>query len=252
MIKCRLTLLNMAATSVLGYAVIGIIATACAAETRAVLELFTSQGCDSCPAADKLLGELAKEPTLITMTNAVDYWDYLGWKDTLALAGHGNRQRAYARARGDRDVFTPQMVVNGSAQALGSDRAQIERVIVQTRRVPTTLSVPLNLAVGDGKLTVNAPAGKAASERSEVWLCPMSTAVPVTITRGENKGKSITYHNVVRRWIKIGEWNGAAASWTVPVADFQVSAVDQVAVIIQQGTAAAPGPMVAAATVPLQ
>ncbi len=86
-------------------------ATARAADTRAVLELFTSQGCDSCPAADRLLGELAKEPSLITMTAAVDYWDYLGWKDTLALAGHGNRQRAYARTRGDRDVFTPQMIV---------------------------------------------------------------------------------------------------------------------------------------------
>jgi hypothetical protein len=251
MIKCRLTLLNMAATTVIGCATVGIVATAGAAETRAVLELFTSQGCDSCPAADKLLGELSKEPALIAMTNAVDYWDYLGWKDTLALAGHGNRQRAYARVRGDRDVFTPQMIVNGAAQALGSDRSQIERAIVQTRRIATTLSVPLNLAVGDGKLTINASAGKTATEKSEVWLCPMSKAVPVEIARGENKGKSITYHNVVRRWIKVGEWNGAAATWTVPVADFQAAAVDQVAVIIQQGTAAAPGPMLAAATVPL-
>jgi hypothetical protein len=80
----------------------------------------------------------------------------------------------------------------------------------------------------------------------------MSKAVSVAIARGENKGKSVTYHNVVRRWIKIGEWNGAAASWTVPVSDFQVSTVDQVAVIIQQGTAATPGPMLAAAMTPLQ
>jgi hypothetical protein len=252
MTKYRLTLLNIAATTVLGCASIGVVATACAAETRAVLELFTSQGCDSCPAADRLLGELSKEPTLIAMTNAVDYWDYLGWKDTLALAGHGNRQRAYARSRGDRDVFTPQMIVNGAAQALGSDRAQIERAIVQTRKIAGTLSFPVNLTVVDGKLTINAPAGKTAAEKSEVWLCPMSKTVPVAITRGENKGKSITYHNVVRRWIKVGEWNGAAASWTLPVADFKVSTVDQVAVIIQQGTAALPGPMLAAAMTPLK
>ena len=252
MTRYRLTLLNMTATTVLGWATIGIVAEAYAAETRAVIELFTSQGCESCPAADRLLGELAKEPAMIAMTAAVDYWDYLGWKDTLALAGHGNRQRAYARVRGDRDVFTPQVIVNGAAQALGSDRAQIERAIVQTRRAPTTLSVPLKVALHDGKLTINAPDGKAATEKSEVWLCPMSKAVSVAIARGENKGKSITYHNVVRRWIKIGEWNGAAASWTVPVSDFQVSTVDQVTVIIQQGTASTPGPMLAAAMTPLQ
>jgi hypothetical protein len=252
MTRYRLTLLNVTATTILGCATIGIVATACASETRAVLELFTSQGCESCPAADRLLGELAKEPTLIAMTASVDYWDYLGWKDTLALAGHGNRQRAYARVRGDRDVFTPQMIVNGAAQALGSDRAQIEHAIGQTRRIAGTLSVPLKVAVMDGKLTINAPAGKTASEKSEVWLCPMSKTVSVTITKGENKGKSITYHNVVRRWIKVGEWNGEAASWTVPIAEFRASAVDQVAVIIQQGTAAAPGPMLAAATTPLE
>src|SRR5512137_3056327 len=81
------------------------------AEPRAVIELFTSQGCSSCPAADKLLGELSSDPSLVTMSLAVDYWDYLGWKDTLALYGHSNRQRAYAEARGDCDVYTPQVVI---------------------------------------------------------------------------------------------------------------------------------------------
>ena len=107
---------------------------AAAAETRAVLELFTSQGCNSCPPADKLVGELSKDPTVIPLSLAIDYWDYLGWKDTLALSGHSNRQRAYARVRGDRDVFTPQMVVNGAAQARGSDKADIERAIGQSRK----------------------------------------------------------------------------------------------------------------------
>src|SRR5438876_88668 len=97
------------------------------AEPRAVIELFTSQGCSSCPAADKLLGELSRDPSLVTMSLAVDYWDYLGWKDTLALHGHSDRQRAYAEVRGDREVYTPQVVVNGVAHALGSDRAAIEK-----------------------------------------------------------------------------------------------------------------------------
>src|SRR5438552_15310242 len=91
------------------------------ADPRAVVELFTSQGCSSCPAADKLMGELGQDPSIVAMSLPIDYWDYLGWKDTLALPGHSKRQRAYARARGDREVYTPQAVVNGAMHVLGSD-----------------------------------------------------------------------------------------------------------------------------------
>src|SRR4029077_2524492 len=90
------------------------------AEPRALLELFTSQGCSSCPTADKLLGELANDPSLVALSVPIDYWDYLGWKDTLALAGHSRREHAYARTRGDGQVYTPQVVVNGSVHVLGS------------------------------------------------------------------------------------------------------------------------------------
>lgn len=223
-----------------------------AAEPRAVIELFTSQGCDSCPPADKLAGELAKDPTLITLSLAVDYWDYIGWKDTLALPGHGNRQRAYARARGDRNVFTPQVVVNGAAQARGSDKADIERAIAQSRGQATVLSMPVSLKVADGKVTVQAPAGKTGSEKGEVWLCPIVKAATVEITRGENRGHTFTYHNIVRRWIKLGEWTGVAQTWTMPVKDVEIEGVDEVAVLVQSGTAAAPGPMLAAAQASLK
>ena len=91
------------------------------AEPRAVVELFTSQGCSSCPAADRLLGELGKDPDLLALSLPIDYWDYLGWKDTLASPGHSARQRAYAKVRGDREVYTPQIVVNGATHVLGSD-----------------------------------------------------------------------------------------------------------------------------------
>src|SRR6185437_4535915 len=127
------------------------------AEPRAVIELFTSQGCSSCPAADKLLGELSRDPSLVTMSLAVDYWDYLGWKDTLALHGHSNRQRAYAEARGDREVYTPQVVVNGVAHALGSDKSAIEKAIAQTRHDPATLALPVTMVVAEGKVIVNVP-----------------------------------------------------------------------------------------------
>src|SRR4249920_3210275 len=100
---------------------------------RAVIELFTSQGCSSCPPADKLIAEYSRDPSIIALSLAVDYWDYLGWKDTLATSGHSNRQRAYAKARGDREVYTPQVVVDGAVHALGSDKAAIERAIRQTQ-----------------------------------------------------------------------------------------------------------------------
>jgi hypothetical protein len=113
-------------------------AVARAGEPRALLELFTSQGCSSCPAADKLLGELAADPSLVAISVPIDYWDYLGWKDTLASPAHSARQRAYARVRGDRQVYTPQIVVNGAMHALGSDRAAIERAIAQTDQKPAS------------------------------------------------------------------------------------------------------------------
>ncbi len=96
------------------------------AQSRAVVELFTSQGCSSCPAADRLLGELAQDTSLIALSVPIDYWDYLGWKDTLADPRHTARQKAYAHARGDGQVYTPQAVVNGSLHVLGSDRSAID------------------------------------------------------------------------------------------------------------------------------
>src|SRR6476659_8006085 len=94
------------------------------AEPRAVVELFTSQGCSSCPPADKVLGELAKDPSVIALSMPIDYWDYLGWKYTLADSRFSARQKAYSHMRGDRDVYTPQAIVNGAAHVIGSDRAR--------------------------------------------------------------------------------------------------------------------------------
>jgi len=224
---------------------------ASAAEPRAVLELFTSQGCSSCPPADKLFGELSQDPTLIPLTLATDIWDYLGWKDTLAVAGHSKRQKAYSHARGDREVYTPQVVVNGVVQTLGSDQTAIERAIAQTRRNAATLSQPLTLTVASGRVTVAAPSTRSDASKSdagaEVWLCPVSKAVEVAIGRGENSGHTITYHNVVRRWVKLGVWKGNADSWSIPLEDVKTEGVDAIAVILQNGTAAMPGAVIGAA-----
>ena len=224
-----------------------------AGEPRAVIELFTSQGCSSCPPADKVIGELAKDPSLLIMSLAVDYWDYLGWKDTLAVHGHSLRERAYANARGDREVYTPQVVVNGVAQVLGSDKEAIENAIVQTRATAAPLTLPVTIAVANDNVTVNVPAAKDERQIGEVWLCPITAEAPVEIARGENSGQTLTYTNVVRQWIKLGDWHGKAESFTVPVANlasaaYSPSDIDRLTVILQSGGAAKPGVMLGAAT----
>ena len=173
--------------------------TAAPAQPKASVELFTSQGCSSCPPADKLLGELARDPSLVTMSLAIDYWDYLGWKDTLALKGHGKRQQAYARVRGDREVYTPQVVINGVMHVAGGDKGAIERAIEQTRRDSAAMHLPVTLKIADDKLTVEVPASADGKGAAEVWLCPITKKIPVAIERGENRGHTVTYSNVVRQ-----------------------------------------------------
>ncbi len=224
---------------------------AVSAAPRAVLELFTSQGCSSCPPADKLVGELAKDPSLVAISLPIDIWDYLGWKDTLALPGHAARQRGYARVRGDRDVYTPQMVVNGSTHVLGSDRAAIERVIAETDRNPAIMSLPVLLSVGADDLTVTVKSAPGAPTAAEVWLCPVARAIVVAIGRGENGGRTVTYHNVVRGWRKLGDWTGTDAIWRVPISELETGSVDAAAVMVQEGTRDKPGIILGAAFTPL-
>jgi hypothetical protein len=222
------------------------------AAPRALLELFTSQGCSSCPPADKLLGEYAKDPSVVALSLPIDIWDYLGWKDTLALPGHTARQRAYAELRGDRQVYTPQIVVNGSMHALGSDRAAIDHAIAETDRNPAIMSVPVLLSTAGDRLGVAVKAGTGAQAGGEVWLCPLATAIAVAIGRGENRGRTLTYHNVVRGWRKLGDYSGTDASWSLPLSEIETGGdIDAAAVVVQEGTRAKPGLILGAAYTPL-
>jgi hypothetical protein len=222
------------------------------AEPRALLELFTSQGCSSCPAADKLLGELANDSSVVALSVPIDYWDYLGWKDTLASPAHSARQRAYAHVRGDRQVYTPQVVVNGAMHVLGSDRAAIERTIAQTDQKPSVMSLPVQLTVNGRNLAITVKAKDGDHTGGEVWLCPLSRIVQVAIDRGENRGRTITYHNVVRRWVKLGDWAATDATWTVPLSEItKTGDADAAAVIVQEGTADKPGVILGTAFAPL-
>ncbi len=222
-----------------------------AGDVRAVLELFTSQGCSSCPPADKLLGELSADPSLVALSVPIDYWDYLGWKDTLASPAHSARQRAYAHLRGDRQVYTPQIVVNGATHVLGSDHVAIEHAIALTDQKPGVMSLPILMSMGGSGLNVQVDAAKTDHATGEVWLCPLMKAVSVTIERGENHGRTITYHNVVRNWIKLGDWTGTKAAWNVPLSEIEASEGDAAAVLVQEGTHDKPGIILGAAYYPL-
>jgi len=159
--------------------------------------------------------------------------------------------------RGDREVYTPQVVINGIVHALGSDKAAIEKAIAETRRTAEPLTLPVSMTIADGKVTVTVPAATNANKSGEVWLCPITDTKPVSVGRGENSGHTLTYHNVVRRWVKLGDWNGQAATFHIPLtdladADYSLKDVDHVAVIVQSGVAAKPGLMLGVATATLR
>ena len=219
------------------------------ADPRAVVELFTSQGCSSCPPADKILGELSKDPSIIALSMPIDYWDYLGWKDTLADARFSARQKAYSRMRGDRDVYTPQVVVNGSVHLIGSDRAGIEGAIGDTKKADGVMSVPVTMTLAGKQINVSVAAstGGPALMHGEVWICSISKAVSISIGRGENSGREIIYHNVVRNLLKVGDWNGNPGSWTVPLENISREGVDAAVVYVQDGNRDKPGAMLGAA-----
>jgi hypothetical protein len=216
---------------------------------KAVVELFTSQGCSSCPPADRVLTDLAREPDVIALSLPVDYWDYLGWKDTLASPAFSARQRAYSNARGDRQVFTPQMVVNGKVSCVGSDRAQIGRSIARASAGRERLPVRIDLAETGPTLTIDVGRGDPPAA-GEVWVLPVAKAREVAIGRGENRGRSVTYANVVRGMTRAGFWSGAPARFEVPLKKARAGEADSYVVLLQEGEAEKPGPILGAAKGP--
>jgi hypothetical protein len=214
---------------------------------RAVVELFTSQGCSSCPPADRTLVELARNPQLIALTLPVDYWDYLGWKDTLAHPAFSARQRAYAAARNDRQVYTPQMVMNGTVRCIGSDRAKVEASIAKASAGPQ-LPVAVRAREGDGYVTVEVGEAEdvTAGTSAEVLLMPVARSRDIAIVRGENRGRTMTYANVVRALHRVGIWRGQAARFDVPLATARSAEADGYVVILQADQHGKPGAILGA------
>ncbi|MBJ6126578.1 DUF1223 domain-containing protein [Microvirga splendida] len=217
---------------------------------RAVVELFTSQGCSSCPPADQLLVEYSRQPDIVALSLPVNYWDYLGWKDTLAHVSFTERQKAYAHSRNDRQVFTPQIIVNGKKSSIGSDRAKVEKAIQVTTKGRSTLPVNVIITERDGTVTIAVEETPDTTQReAEVWILPVLKSQTVPIERGENKGKTITYANVVRSLNRVGEWRGGSARFEVPL-DMARKDGDAYVVLVQGTDATRPGIILGAAKGP--
>jgi hypothetical protein len=219
---------------IIGFAVGGALgfAGAANAEPRAVMELFTSQGCSSCPPADKLLGEYATRDDVLALSFNIDYWDYLGWKDTLASHDFSERQKAYSEARGDRQVYTPQIVVNGGEHVIGSNRSAIDAAL--ERAESKGLPVPISLTQSDDAVEVHIGAApEAGTAKGTLWLVMYDSTVSVPIERGENRGETITYHNVVRKLRPIAMWKGEAMSVDLPKSEMHQAKVARCAVLLQ-------------------
>lgn len=212
-----------------------------------VVELYTSQGCSSCPPADVYLGELVRRDDVIALSFHVTYWDYIGWKDPFASPESTDRQRAYAKAMGQPYVYTPQMVIDGRAHEVGSKRSAVERRLEAVKsdrgdRLDVHFSRDEN-----GQLSVTVPAA-AGRRRAAVWMVLFDKSHTTKIRRGENRGRSLTYYNVVRRVTRIGTWEGAEKTIPITVSADEMAARDGCVIIVQEE---ALGPILGAALVPL-
>ncbi len=225
--------------------------TANADEKPFVVELYTSQGCSSCPPADKLLGDIARQPHVIAWTLPVDYWDYIGWKDTFAKPAHTARQKAYAKMRGDGQVYTPQAVINGLAHAVGSDAAAIRAAGQKTFGKAGAMSIAIKVSETAGALEVQIGAAAAdAPARATLILLRVTRTGTVAIGRGENSGRTLNYTNIGRAAARIGEWNGAEQIFRIAPEVAASPEADGWIVILQAGDIKEPGAILAAAKAP--
>jgi hypothetical protein len=177
-----------------------------------VVELFTSQGCSSCPPADALLAELARRPDVLPLAFHIDYWDRLGWRDPFSLPEASARQRDYARRLGLKTVYTPQMVVGGRRDVVGSDRAQVEAAIAGAARIPAAASTRVDVADGALRIEVGAGAGEA-----RLWLAIFERRRETRVRAGENAGRTLADVNIVRSLESIGSWSGAPVRLSRPL-----------------------------------
>lgn len=209
-----------------------------------VIELFTSQGCNSCPPADALLAELAAAGEVVTLAYHVDYWDYLGWRDTLASKENTQRQRDYARSFGNNSVYTPQAVINGRTQVNGAKRKSVLGALEKDGGLPVEVAITRS---GD-RIVIEAGAAAVQTGSANLVIVYFQPPMQVTAAHGENAGKTIAYWNAVTERQVAGVWDGAPARFEFPAKEIAKKAAGGYAVLLQQSTPEGlPGPIIGAA-----
>jgi len=203
-----------------------------------VVELFTSQGCSSCPPADAYLGELARRADVVALSFHVDYWDYIGWPDPFASRETTDRQRDYGHALGQRFIYTPEMVVDGRVHS--SSLAEIARHIKEAGNRP---KLAIEFASNGGKHSVRIPAADYDG-KATVWLVFYDASHETAVPRGENRGRTVRNYNVVRSIEPVGTWTGQAAEIPLNTSAARKAGRNGCAVIVQDGTN---GPVLGAA-----
>ena len=214
-----------------------------------VVELFTSQGCSSCPPADKLFGELAARGDIVALAYHVDYWDYLGWHDTLASDENSARQYDYMHAFDKRSVYTPQAVINGRTDASATSATEIEKTLLDLKAGGKGLTVPISVRRAGDSVVIEAGEG-SPDARAAIVLVSFAPPTPIVIRKGENKGQSITYWNAVLRVQTVGMWRGAFARFEMPASEVVRKGAGGCAVLLQSVSAdGRPGPILGATIV---
>lgn len=211
-----------------------------AQERMVVVELYTSQGCSSCPPADEMLRQLSDRDDVIPLALHVDYWDYIGWVDQFASPEHTKRQQDYAHAAGDTTIYTPQFVIGGRDIVIGAKGMKVADLIQTHKALPTPMAVTLQRSGDQVAIAVSMTGEGTASGPYTIQIAQILREEQVDITRGENAGKTISYTNIVRTIDVLDTWDGKADFRADASIDGQVG----VAVLVQQGT---DGPILAAA-----
>lgn len=227
--------------SVLAFAALPASATEMRTAPRAVVELFTSQGCSSCPPADAILSEIGARKDIIALAYHVDYWDYIGWRDTFGSPAYSTYQRNYASARHEPRVYTPQLMVNGQKDVVGSRRGEVNSALSEA-----ALPITLDLMEKDGLISISAK-GNVDFSSAQLWLVTFKKTASVAIGRGENRNKTLEYSHIVTSRQLIGMWDrDEGVSLKLPINGLLGDMSDGAAILIQQDVDGLPGPILGA------
>jgi len=219
-----------------------------AARPKAVVELFTSQGCGFCPPADALLTDLSQSDDVVALAYHVDYWDYLGWRDTLASPENTARQQEYSRAFGSRSVYTPQIVVNGRQEMNGAKRGKVEGALRRMTDTPEGMIVDVSVSYEGGSMVIETGAADRPVKNAQLLVVYFEPATQVKIERGKNAGRELTYWNAVSGFHSAGMWHGEKTRIELPKNEIARKGAGGCAVLVQEiGANNLPGAILGAA-----